>query len=133
MTLRMSKHPPLQQSDRASATSVGRHYESLALEQLLQSGLTLIERNYRCRGGEIDLIMRDDATLVFIEVKFRGHSRYGDGIAQVTYGKQQKLRHAALTYLSRQPALSQCACRFDVVGIDRAGGPRALNWIKNAF
>lgn len=103
------------------AMVTGQQTEALAEQFLLQQGLTLITRNYRCKAGEIDLIMQDRQHLVFVEVRFRTRHRYGSASESVTYHKQQKLVRAAETYLlshfaGRQPP----ACRFDVVAIDGA-------------
>ncbi|HJV74646.1 MAG TPA: YraN family protein [Noviherbaspirillum sp.] len=101
--------------------------ESRALEYLQKQGLTLVERNFRCKGGEIDLIMQDRDSLVFVEVRKRADFRYGGAAASVTARKQARLSIAAQTFLQRYR--TPPACRFDVVAID-AG---ALNWLKNAI
>lgn len=133
MTRQRPKIHPCRQSESASASSVGRNYENLALQHVQQRGLTLIERNYRCRAGELDLIMRDGETLVFIEVKYRGRSDFGNGVSQVDFRKQQKLRRAALAFLGHNPSLAQLICRFDVIGVDSVGGSPVLSWVQNAF
>ena len=105
----------------------GRHGEDQALEHLQRRGLTLVARNFQCRRGEIDLIMQDGDTLVFVAVRKRAPGRHGDAAASVTPRKQARLVAAAEFYLQRfrQPP----ACRFDVVAIDGT----ALDWIRNAI
>ena len=88
-----------------------------------------MERNFRCRNGEIDLIARDGRYLVFIEVKYRKDRRSGSSFAAVGKQKQRTILKVALFYLIRNGFQDDIPCRFDVVGIDGA----ALRWIKNAF
>jgi putative endonuclease len=105
----------------------GQNGEDEALTYLQRQGLALVDRNVRCKTGEIDLIMRHGETLVFVEVRKRADKRHGGAAASVTYAKQMKLIRAAQFYLQRfrMPP----PCRFDVVAID--GGE--LNWIRNAI
>lgn len=105
----------------------GRAGEDAALAHLLRHGLTLVERNFRCKGGEIDLIMRERATLVFVEVRRRADARHGGAAASVTPAKQRRLVLAAQVYLQRLAAAPPC--RFDVVAIE-AG---VLSWLTNAI
>lgn len=114
------------------ATRTGRQRagdagEDAALAHLQQHGLTLVERNFRCRGGELDLIMRDGATVVFVEVRRRASSAFGGAAASIGAAKQARLVAAALTWLQRYR--TPPACRFDVIAID-AG---ALTWLRNAI
>lgn len=118
-----------------SATqSVGRHTERLAELHLTSCGLTSVARNYRCRQGEIDLVMLDGGTLVFIEVRYRRPNRFARACATVDANKQRKLARAAAVYLSRHSAFRDHPVRFDVVGMD---GPNfekfELQWLKDAF
>ncbi len=105
----------------------GQAAEDAALSHLEHHGLILVTRNFRCKGGEIDLIMHDKNTLVFIEVRKRADARHGGAAASVTSAKQARLIIAAQIYLQRYKMPP--ACRFDVVAID---GDQ-LNWIKNAI
>lgn len=105
----------------------GKAAEDAAATYLSGQGLRLVERNWRCKGGEIDLIMRDGKVLVFVEVRARGSSRFGGAAASITGTKQARLIHAARLYLSAQG--SPPACRFDAVLFD---GTR-LDWIRDAF
>lgn len=110
---------------RPSAVSLGRDAEARALAFLEQQGLTLIEKNFRCRAGEIDLIMRDAQTLVFIEVRSRKDRRFGGAAASVGPVKQQRLWRTAAFYLLRYR--KPPACRFDLVAIESED----LRWMKN--
>jgi len=101
--------------------------EAQALEYLQQQALTLVEQNFRCKTGEIDLIMRHGQTLVFVEVRARASNRHGGAAASITPVKQRRLIRAAQFYLLRfrMPP----PCRFDVIAID-AG---VVTWLKNAI
>lgn len=91
-------------------------------------------RNYRCRLGEIDLIMRDRDCLVFVEVRFRSAQRFVAAALTVDERKQQKIARAAELFLSSRPALATSNTRFDVVGIDRdASGSISVEWLRDAF
>ncbi len=100
------------------------------MRHLLAQGLQLLERNFRSRGGEIDLIMRQGNTLVFVEVRYRQSCRYGSPVETVTATKQRRLTTAASHYL--QSRNLDLPCRFDVVGIS---GPQQekIEWIRDAF
>lgn len=111
--------------EQATAVLVGRDAEARAQRFLQQQGLKLIEKNFRCRVGEIDLIMRDEQMLVFVEVRFRKDQRFGGAAASVGRIKQQRLWRSASTYLMRFPRAP--ACRFDLVAIEG----NDLHWIKN--
>jgi putative endonuclease len=107
----------------------GEDAENLAAAFLQRAGLTLVERNYRCRFGEIDVIARDGATLVFVEVRLRSSERFGGAAASITAAKRKKLLRAARHYLAgiaRAPA-----CRFDALLI--SGPDHSIEWLKNAF
>lgn len=107
---------------------LGSSAEARAEAYLRQQGLQPVARNWRCRFGEIDLIMRDCDTLVFVEVRLRNHRNFGDGFASVTASKQKKLLAAARQYLSALTSLPPC--RFDVVSLRDDIPP---DWLKNAF
>lgn len=101
--------------------------EDRALHYLQQHGLTLMQRNFRCRGGEIDLIMQEAAVLVFVEVRKRADTRHGGAAASVTARKQARLIIAAQVFLQRYRMPP--ACRFDVIAIDG----NTIEWLKNAI
>lgn len=105
----------------------GKEAENHAAVFLQNHGLRLVARNYRCRMGEIDLIMEHGGTLVFVEVRMRRSENFGGAAASITGHKQQKLIHAAQHYLQQQA--KQPPCRFDALLID--GGK--IEWIKDAF
>ena len=106
----------------------GARAEDLCAELLRAAGLRLVERNWRCRLGEIDLIAEEEGTLVFAEVRMRSPGGFGGAAESVTAAKRARLIAAARLYLTRRP---EAACRFDVFLID--GAPRHVQWIRNAF
>lgn len=107
---------------------LGQSAESHAETFLKTHGLKLVARNWRCRFGEIDLIMQDGATLVFIEVRLRSRSDFGGAAASVTPAKQKKLLAAARQYLGALKTMPPC--RFDVIAFNGNAPPE---WIQNAF
>ena len=107
----------------------GRLAEDAAATFLQQQGLRLVERNYQCRFGEIDLIAREGGTLVFVEVRMRANGAFGGAAASITAAKRQKLLRTARHYLSglaRTPA-----CRFDAVLLSGENAPP--EWLINVF
>ena len=107
---------------------LGQSAETRAAAFLQSHGLKLVARNWRCRFGEIDLVMQDGVTLVFVEVRLRSRSDFGSAAASVTPAKQKKLLAAARQYLAALKALPPC--RFDVVALSGSAAPE---WIRNAF
>ena len=103
--------------------------EEMAVAFLEARGLLIVQRNYRCRLGEIDLIARDGATTVFVEVRKRKSSAFGGAAGSITAGKRLKLIRAAQHYISRLRSAPQC--RFDALLIE--GEPPRIEWIRNAF
>ena len=112
--------------------SLGREAERTALEFLVGKGLTLIDRNYRRRGGEIDLIMLHDGCLVFVEVRFRTSTRYSSPELTVDARKQQKIIGAAALFLAGADQYAERVVRFDVVAIT-AGEQARIRWLRDAF
>lgn len=108
----------------------GLAWESAVETWLRGAGLRSLARNYFCRYGEIDLIMRDGDCVVFIESRYR---KTGDGVASVGASKRIKLQRAASMYLQANPALANAACRFDVVGCCGTPEKPAFDWVRNAF
>ena len=92
--------------------------EEMALDMLLKKGMTLLEKNFRCRFGEVDLILRDKETLVFVEVKLRKDTTHGLAAEAVNYGKQKKIIRVAQYYLQNSK-LKNPFIRFDVVGVEK--------------
>ena len=107
---------------------LGQSGEARAATFLQSHGLTLVTRNWRCRFGEIDLVMHDGSALVFVEVRARSRSDFGDAAASVTVAKQKRLLAAARQYLSGLKTVP--TCRFDVVALNGDAEPE---WIRNAF
>ena len=105
----------------------GQAGEDAALLYLCERGLRLVERNFRCKGGEIDLIMHEQDVLVFVEVRKRADANHGGAAASVTVRKQARLIVAAQLFLQRYRVPPPC--RFDVIAID--GGQ--ITWLKNAI
>ncbi|WP_231745255.1 MULTISPECIES: YraN family protein [Microbulbifer] len=115
----------------ADPAPVGARMEETAARHLAAAGLEIVEQNFRTRSGEIDLIARDGAMLVFVEVRFRRSRAYGGAAASVDRRKQQKLLAAAASYLQQKRL--DCPCRFDVIAIEGRDGEQSVDWIKSAF
>ena len=126
--------------DRSSITTtdIGRAAESRALGYLETAGLVLLTRNYRCRAGEIDLVMLEPTAgvLVLVEVRSRSRSDYGQAAATIGLGKQRRCSLAARHLLLTRRDLRRLRARFDVVAIDppvQPGGAPVVTWIRGAF
>lgn len=110
--------------------SKGASYEIQARHYLEKSGMTFIAANVVVRGGELDLIMRDGNTWVFVEVRYRRNDAFGSAAASITYHKQRRLLYAATVWLAgRGASFDTSSCRFDVLAITGS----QLEWIPNAF
>lgn len=107
----------------------GQSAEQQALTYLQQQGLTLVCSNFRCKMGELDLVMKDGAALVIVEVRFRQSEQFGGALASITRQKQARIVAATQHYVIINQ-LSNASIRFDVVAVS---GDNRLNWIKNAF
>jgi putative endonuclease len=110
--------------------SSGARAEQLAADFLKKNGLSLLHQNYRCRFGEIDLIMQDGATLVFVEVRLRSRADFGGPAASIGAAKQGKILLTARHYLSTLRKIPPC--RFDALLLHSADGTQ-IEWLKNAF
>ena len=121
-------------SDTGTGTDKGIITEQFAERFLIKQGLSLIEKNYHCRQGEIDLIMLDGDTYVFIEVKYRKNKAFGGAIAAITASKQKKIKHCVTFYL-HQVGLNEynTPCRVDVVALEGDISHPQVTWLKNAF
>lgn len=108
----------------------GKSAEDRAHDFLISHGLSPIARNYRCKYGELDLIMRDRQSLVIVEVRYRKSDRYGSALESITPSKQNRIIAATQHYLSYTNADSNSPLRFDVIALSGNGD---INWIKNAF
>ncbi len=113
----------------SDARATGQRAERQAARWLSERGLRALDHNYHCRAGELDLIMLDGDTLVFVEVRYRRSARFGDAAESVTPAKQRKLLSAARHYLQYHDEHAARALRFDVIAMT---GER-MEWIKNAF
>jgi putative endonuclease len=114
-------------SIRTSRQRSGDEGEEQALQYLIAAGLSLVQRSFLCKGGEIDLIMRDQTSLVFVEVRKRASKQFGGAVASVTPAKQKRMVHAAQVYLQRQKVIP--ACRFDLIAIDDG----EITWLTNVI
>ncbi|MYM29372.1 YraN family protein [Duganella sp. CY15W] len=112
---------------RTPQQRLGRQGEDRALAHLQDQGLTLLERNFLCKAGEIDLIMLEGPVLVFVEVRQRASARFGGAVYSVTPAKQQRLLRAAQYYLLRHKIPPPC--RFDLIAIDE----EKLSWVQNVL
>lgn len=109
--------------------STGQAAETKALHYLKKRGLKLVQRNFQCRYGEIDLIMQNYQSLIFVEVKFRTSSDFGHGSEFIHSKKQNRIIKTASAFLQNMPSFQKKACRFDAVSIY----PSRVEWIQNAF
>ncbi len=116
-------------NDKPAHLVQGEKAEQKALQYLQDQGLAVVGQNFRCKQGEIDLIMRDNNFLVFVEVRYRKNSQYGNALETVTPKKQSRIIAATQHYLVKNN-LSRQSVRFDVVAMT---GNNQLNWVKNAF
>ncbi len=107
--------------------------ERKVCEYLLQQGLRLVESNYRSPFGEIDLVMKDADSLVFVEVRFRTSTRFVDPVETIDARKQRKLRATAEHYLQRRRGLASMPCRFDVAALTLEHDRPRIEWIQDAF
>ena len=118
----------------------GKQIESVALRHLRNAGLTLIKRNYRCRLGEIDLIMNDGDLLIFAEVRYRTTNRYGSGAESVDYRKRRKLILTARHFLASHQRYGEQGSRFDVISVSPSANKaqsedsdKCIEWFQDAF
>ena len=124
---------PFELRERPSAQSAGQDAENKALNELQRCGLKLLARNWSCRRGELDLVMLDGDTVVFVEVRFRRHEAWGGALESVDAGKRSRLAAAAEQFLQEHARWRRHPCRFDVVAMSPGENAAAFNWIKNAF
>lgn len=116
---------------RSSPAERGREMEQLACRHLEARGLRLRQRNFRCRSGEIDLVMEEsDGTVVFVEVRYRGSARFGGAAESIDARKRARLLSAARHYLQHD---GERPCRIDVIAIAPAGGDYSVQWLQNAI
>jgi putative endonuclease len=108
---------------------IGKSAEDVAVRFLESHGLTILLRNYYGRVGELDIVARDEHTLVVVEVRMRSNARFGGAAASVGWRKQEKIRRATALLIHQRKDLAQLPVRFDVIAM----GPHGLEWIKHAF
>ena len=113
-----------------TSAALGAAAETRALGHLLAQGLKLVARNWRCAGGELDLVLREGDTLVIAEVRSRSRSDYGNAFDSVGARKRQRLLHAARLFLAAHPQYAAMPVRLDVVALD---GKDGLEWMRGAF
>lgn len=113
---------------------LGNRAEQTSEKLLMNAGMRLLARNYRCKQGELDLVMRDADTVVFVEVRYRRQNRWGSAAETVDWRKQKRLIAAAHHYLLTHPHLADQPCRFDVVAAEgNLADPASYRWIREAF
>ena len=119
---------------RRDTRTLGRAAEKFAFRYLRDRGLTPVAHNFRCRHGEIDLVMLDDDCLVFVEVRYRSPGAFERAAVTVDRNKQSRLVRTAEMFLATRRGYSSHRARFDVIGIDEQGnGQQAVEWIRDAF
>ncbi|NBA95592.1 YraN family protein [Pseudomonas sp. R5(2019)] len=112
----------------------GKQAEQQALVFLEKQGLRLLAQNWLCKGGELDLVMLDGDTVVFVEVRYRLHANWGGALGSIDRRKRERLAHAAQTFLQKEARWSGQPCRFDVIALEgTVGSATPLNWVRNAF
>ncbi|HEY3519717.1 MAG TPA: YraN family protein [Rhodanobacteraceae bacterium] len=116
-----------------NARASGALFEAHALARLQRAGLRLLARNFNTRFGELDLVMRDADTLVFVEVRYRRHGAFGGGAASVGTAKRARLVKAAQLFLQAHPQLAALPCRFDVLAFDGETDAPRCEWQRAAF
>ncbi len=113
--------------------NLGDQLEEFAKTILQKQGCQIVELNYLCKLGEIDIIAKDKEALAFIEVRYRKQSSFGGAIASVDHKKQQKIIRAAKLYLQQNGLTNKAICRFDVFAVEGSINRLKYDWIKNAF
>jgi putative endonuclease len=121
-------------SNKDTSHARGKVTEAFAENYLTQFGLIPIDRNVHCRQGEIDLVMRDGDTFVFVEVKYRKNNHFGSAIETISIAKQNKIRHC-VAFFFQQANLNEynTPCRFDVIALEGNINQPQVTWLKNAF
>ena len=120
-------------SQSLSYRQTGARWEKTAESFLRSHGLNLLQRNFSSRFGEIDLIMEEEKTIVFVEVKYRKSNEHGSGADAVTFHKQNRISRTAGWYLAKNPHRAEQFCRFDVISINPLSRQQGIKWIKTAF
>ncbi len=110
----------------------GKFIETRVIHYIEKKGFTVIEKNYTCKMGEIDIIAKSPKDeIVFIEVRYRKNEDFGSALESVTYAKQQKIIRTALQYLQKHNLFEKVPCRFDIIGVRK--DLLEFHWLENAF
>lgn len=117
----------------ASRTAAGRAAEDLALAYLEKRRLTLVERNFRSRFGEIDLIMREENRIIFVEVRSRTSGAFLDPVESIGHAKRDRLLKTCWAFMQKTPGADDYDWRFDVVTLTGSGRRRNIEWLRDAF
>lgn len=112
---------------------IGAYYENIVCEFLTENGIKILERNFRCKSGEIDIVAEDNGYLSFIEVKYRAGSKYGTAEASVDLRKQKTICRVSDFYCKLHGLSEDHPRRFDVAAVNMESGVAKINYIKNAF
>lgn len=119
---------------QATTRNKGQETETACCNYLQKQGLSLIEKNFQCRHGEIDLIMKDNKTIVFVEVRYRKNNDFGGALESITPNKQKKVKASAETYIQAKSISNDVRIDFVAMTQDvNSQSNYAFNWIKNAF
>ncbi|MFC4729327.1 YraN family protein [Coralloluteibacterium thermophilus] len=116
-----------------SPTSEGTRAEAAARRHLEAAGLRTLATNFGVRGGEIDLVMRDGDTVVFVEVRYRRGSAFGGAAASIDLRKRRRIALAARHFLAADRRLAEAPCRFDVLALEGAPDAPQVRWLRDAF
>lgn len=119
--------------DEQNKKSIGAKYEQIACDYLQEKGVAILERNFRCRQGEIDIVGRHEGYLVFVEVKYRATQNKGSAAEAVTINKQKKICRVADFYRYCHRQGDDCPVRYDVVAIQKEEEEDVITWYKDAF
>jgi putative endonuclease len=111
----------------------GAIWEQAAQAELERAGLRLVARNWHCRYGELDLVMRDGDALVFVEVRYRNEAASADGLASITPAKRRRLVRTAEMFLAAHPAFTHAPCRFDSIAFSGSVDNATCTWERAAF
>ncbi|MDG1461976.1 MAG: YraN family protein [Gammaproteobacteria bacterium] len=113
--------------------AAGAICEDIALEHMQSQGLKIIERNFNCRLGELDLIMRSESCLIIAEVRYRKSLNFGGAAATIDHTKQQRIIKTTQIYLQKHPQYKKLPVRFDVIAMSGELSEPEIQWLKNAF
>jgi len=126
------------QNKNNNSTIYGQLAEKLACKHLIAQGYTRLENNFRCKMGEIDIIMQNTETVIFVEVRYRTVNAFGSALESITIQKQRKIIKTATFYLQKKGWLDSVSCRFDVIWVasnelGQLDEHATIHWIQDAF